>query len=209
MPKINAFENFTEEYEQWFTENNILYKSELAAIKDFIPQNKFGCEIGVGTGKFAIPLKIEVGVDPSFKMIARAKASGINVLLAAAESIPFKNETFDYAAAITSICFFDNINIALGEIYRILKKDGIIIIGFIDANSELGRAYIQKKADSKFYKDATFYSTDEIIFLLRNAGFNNFDFNQTIFKNNKNFPNRYMKGHGQGSFVVLKGIKKE
>ena len=65
MAKISAFEKYSTKYEEWFEKNNSIYESELNAIKTFVPENKYGVEIGVGTGRFARPLNITVGVDPS------------------------------------------------------------------------------------------------------------------------------------------------
>ena len=40
----NPFEAFTNEYENWFKENSILFQSELLALKKVIPFGKKGIE---------------------------------------------------------------------------------------------------------------------------------------------------------------------
>ena len=68
MAKIEAFEKYYLEYEQWFENNANLYKEEIKTLKSLIKDTKNGLEIGVGTGKFAIPIGIKIGVEPSKKM---------------------------------------------------------------------------------------------------------------------------------------------
>lgn len=49
----NPFDIFTNEYEKWFKENNMLFQSELLALKQVVPTDKKGLEIGIGSGIFA------------------------------------------------------------------------------------------------------------------------------------------------------------
>ena len=80
---IAVFDKNTLDYDKWFIEHFNLYQSELLAIKQAIPKNKSGIEIGVGTGRFAQPLNIKVGVEPSDNMARVAKQRGIQVIKAA------------------------------------------------------------------------------------------------------------------------------
>jgi len=68
MQKVEPFEKYTKEYEEWFERNKLPYLSELQAIKSQLPENGYGLEIGVGSGRFAAPLGIKLGVEPSKKM---------------------------------------------------------------------------------------------------------------------------------------------
>ena len=52
-------------YEAWFTRNPAAYHSELLAVRALLPWQGLGLEIGAGTGRFAAPLGVTVGVDPS------------------------------------------------------------------------------------------------------------------------------------------------
>ncbi|MFW5886345.1 MAG: class I SAM-dependent methyltransferase [Bacteroidota bacterium] len=206
MAKIQPFEEFTQEYEDWFTKNNNIYQSELNAIKEFILSNKDGIEIGIGAGKFAIPLGIKTGIDPSPKMAEMARNKGLEVVEAVAEDLPFEDEKFDFALMVTAICFFDDVQQAFKEAYRVLKPDGFIVIGLIDKNSELGRIYEKNKAKSKFYNEASFHSVDEISEYLKNAGFKEFKYKQTIFTP-ENIVQDVQDGYGEGSFVAIKAVK--
>ena len=208
MPKTRSFDNYHDEYEKWFIENKTIYENEIEVIKRFLPAFSLGLEIGVGTGRFAVPFGINTGVDPSFKMAVKAKSHGINVVLAAAESLPFKNNTFNFILIVTSICFFDNVQLALNEAYRVLKKSGCIIIGFIDADSTLGKEYSLKKERSKFYKEATFYSAETLTDYLMKAKFSNFEYKQALFDDAAAGID-FKKDYGEGGFVAIKANKAE
>jgi len=211
MNKLNIepFENYYNEYEEWFIKNKSVYLSELKAVKKFIPKNKKGIEIGVGTGRFALPLGIRIGIEPSEKMGKVAQSKGIEVIKGVAEKLPLSDNSFDFALLVTTICFVKNIDKTFSEAYRILKKNGIIIVGFVDKESPLGKIYQKNKDKSKFYKPATFFSTEEVLESLKKAGFNNFQFYQTIFSDSLNIDKIEVpkKGYGEGSFVVIRGNK--
>jgi ubiquinone/menaquinone biosynthesis C-methylase UbiE len=209
MPKIEPFEKHASQYEEWFERNKFAYESELQAIKEQLPESKNGIEIGVGSGRFAAPLGIKLGLDPSKEMGKLAQKKGIEVIDGVAEAIPFGDSQFDFVLMVTTLCFLDDIEAALKEIHRVLKSGGSLIIGFIDANSPMGRVYQQKKNDNVFYREATFYSVEEVVASLRKAGFKDFNFKQTIFRPLTDIRDiePVKEGYGEGSFVVVKATK--
>jgi len=209
MVKIEPFEKYSEKYEDWFERNKFVYESEIQAIKELFPKVKKAIEIGVGSGKFAVPLGIKFGIDPSPRMRKIAQQRGIQVIDAIAEDLPFKGSQFELALMVTSICFVDNLDLAFREIYRILKPGGYLIIGFVDKDSSLGKLYQQHKKKSLFYKIATFYSTKEVVYNLSKVGFKDFDFKQTIFHglNEIKDVEPVIEDYGEGSFVVIRARK--
>jgi SAM-dependent methyltransferase len=209
MAKTIPFDNYLKEYEQWFDENNFVFLSELEAIRIALPSKGSGVEIGVGSGIFASPLGINEGCDPSDNMRAKAIERGINAIRGIAENLPYKNESFDYALMVTTICFVDDPNQALDEIYRILRPHGELIMAFVDKDSPLGKEYLKHKEKSLFYKDASFYSTEEIYHFLRSSGFSILQTCQTIFNplGEINEIQQPEDGYNKGSFVVIKAKK--
>jgi len=209
MPRIEPFERYANKYEDWFERNKFAYESELRAIRKLMPKNGEGVEIGVGSGRFAAPLGIKVGVEPSGKMREIARKRGIEVIDGVAEAIPFSDSQFDFVLMVTTLCFLDDIEAALKEIHRVLKSGGSFILGFIDANSPIGRLYQQQKNDNVFYREATFYSVEEVIAYLKKAGFKDFNFKQTLFNPLTDIRDLepVKEGYGEGSFVVVKAAK--
>ena len=204
---FQVFDNYTLDYDDWFDRHKMAYLSELLAIKQAIPLEKEGIEIGVGTGRFAEHFNIKHGVEPSENMAKIAEHRGIKVIRAVAEDLPVESESFDFALLVTTVCFLSDIPKAISEIHRILKPQGEIILAIIDRNSELGKKYEIGKAENKFYKDAHFHSTEEISDLLAQADFGKFEYWQTLFKEKSEQIESPKKGFGEGSFVVIKAQK--
>jgi ubiquinone/menaquinone biosynthesis C-methylase UbiE len=209
MAKFEPFEKHAQKYDEWFNKNKSSYESELQAIKELLPQNKKGIEIGVGSGRFAAPLGIKLGVDPSRKMGEIAQMRGIKFVEGIAESLPFEDSQFDFVLIVTTLCFLDNVESAFNEVSRVLKSGGSLIIGFIDAESPMGKLYEKHRNESTFYKDATFYSVKEVISYMKKAQFKDFSFRQTLFKSGEELKDiePVKKGFGEGSFVVVRGVK--
>jgi len=69
--------------------------------------------------------------------------------------------------------------------------------------------YQKNKEKSIFYKEADFYSVDEIIDLLKETEFSNFKIVQTVFHDLENIKHidPVKEGYGEGSFVVIKAMK--
>lgn len=210
MPKTKPFDDCLNEYEEWFVQNPAVYSSELKAIKDIsrVPEN--AVEVGVGSGLFAEPLGIKTGIEPSGAMREKAKERGINVVDGVAEYLPWKDNSIDYVLMVTTICFVDDVKKSLSEVYRVLQNRGSFIIAFVDKNSPVGQLYQKNKEESLFYRDATFFSTEELYEYLKEAGFSIKETHQTVF----GMLSEVVKvqqprgGYGEGSFVVIHAVKK-
>ncbi len=209
MPKIAPFEKHIIKYDKWFEKNKYVYQSEINAIKDILPEFNKAVEIGVGSGKFALPLGIKLGIEPSNKMRKVAQRKGIEVIDGVAENLPLGNDSFDLALMVTTMCFLDDVKKAFSEIYRILKPGGFFINGFVDKDSKTGNVYLKYKEKSIFYKIAIFCSTAEVISFLKKAGFKNIELRQTLFKPLDNITKLepIKVGYGEGSFVAVRAQK--
>jgi SAM-dependent methyltransferase len=209
MARIKPFEEHAVQYEDWFERNKFAYDSELQAVRSQLPENRHGVEIGVGSGRFAAPLGIKIGVEPAGKMREIARSRGIGVIGGIAEALPFGDLQFDFVLMVTAICFVDDLEIAFKEAYRVIRPNGSLIIGFIDRKSLLGKSYLKHKNENVFYRMATFYSVDEVVCYLKRVGFGDFRFSQTIFQPLTGLSDIELtkEGYGEGSFVVVSAIK--
>ncbi|SFN87012.1 class I SAM-dependent methyltransferase [Salegentibacter flavus] len=208
MEEVKAFNRAALEYDKWFEEHAKWFSSELAALKLAVPKTGKGIEIGVGTGRFAGELRIETGVDPSEKMAEVASKRGIRVFKGYAEDLPIPDGSFDYSLMVTVDCFLQDVAKAFKEAWRITKPGGSIIIGMIDKSSPLGRKYHEHKKDNPFYRSANFHDVEEIKNLLEEAGFQDFNFWQTLVNAKEEILEEPIKGYGKGGFVVIKALKK-
>jgi ubiquinone/menaquinone biosynthesis C-methylase UbiE len=209
MENIRVFEEAAQKYDRWFDKNRHAYKSELLVLRRFIPEAGRGLEVGVGTGRFATPLGIHIGVEPGKAMAEIAQRHGIKIYRAKAEDLPFNNESFDFILMVTTICFLENPIQALKEARRVLKPSGHIIIGMIDRDSFLGRLYESRKKESLFYRNANFYSVNQVINWLRQLKYTYIKICQTIFKNPEEITSiePIKDGFGKGGFVVISAKK--
>ena len=209
MPATAPFDEHSEAYEQWFSRNPEVYRSELKAVAHFIPASGEGLEIGVGSGKFAAPLGIRFGVEPSEAMRRLAGSRGITVCGGVAEDLPFPDGRFDFALMVTTICFVDDIEKSFREVRRVLRKGGLFLIGFVDRDSPLGRRYEQHKEENLFYREATFYGCREVLSLLDDSGFRNPRVIQTVFGPLEEIHGvqDFRSGYGEGGFVVIRAAR--
>jgi len=209
VARVESFENNVDKYDAWFDRNRAAYESELEALRALLPKSGEGLEVGVGTGRFAAPLGVRVGIDPAKAMGKLAMKRGIEVRYGVGENLPCEDSSFDFVLLVTTICFLDNVPAAFGEAYCVLKSGGCILVGFIDRESSLGKVYEQRKQDNKFYRDATFLSASEVMSHLKQTGFGGFVFRQTIFQDPAAMKQAdpVRPGYGEGSFVVIRAKK--
>jgi SAM-dependent methyltransferase len=201
-----VFEQHAQNYDEWFDGHESVYQAEIAALRKFVPVTGMSIEVGVGTGRFAVPLGIEFGLDPSRTMLQVARRRRIRVCQAIGERMPFRDQQFDLVLLVTVICFVDDVPTLFRELRRVLKSGGRLIIGFINRDSELGRMYEQRKEASMFYRDARFYSVEEVAGWVKEAGFGSLRFCQTLFSDPSEVSIKNLEvldGSSDGAFVVL------
>jgi SAM-dependent methyltransferase len=127
---VESFENNVDRYEAWFDLNRAAYESELKALRALLPKSGEGLEVGVGTGGFAAPLGLHIGVDPAKAMGKPARERGIEVRFGVGEDLPCEDSSFDFVLLVTTICFLDDVPAAFREAYRLLKSGGCILVGY-------------------------------------------------------------------------------
>jgi SAM-dependent methyltransferase len=209
LPKYEAFELYAGDYDAWYDTHPMAYESELLALKSICPRTGRGLEIGVGTGRFALPLGISVGVDPCLNMVALARSRGLEIIAGIAEALPIREESLDWALMVTTICMLDSVPLAFREVHRVLRPAGSLIVGFLDGLSPLGKLYERHKQESRFYQTAQFFSVPEVMAFLAEADFTITDIGQTMFQLPEMITavEPVKPGWGEGSFVVIKGVK--
>jgi SAM-dependent methyltransferase len=89
-------------------------------------------DVGCGTGWFGSRVRRELGadvvaVDQSERMVELARADGVDARVADVQSLPFDNGEFDCAAAHWMLYHVADLDLALGEIARVLSPRGRLV----------------------------------------------------------------------------------
>ncbi len=72
-----VFDTHAADYDAWFERHPAVCTSELAALRPGRGRGSRWVEVGAGTGRFALPLDIALGIEPSAAMAERARARGL------------------------------------------------------------------------------------------------------------------------------------
>ena len=168
----DVFERYAGEYDHWFEEHREEYHAELARIRRLLPHpDSRAIEVGAGSGRFADPLGITIGIEPSRALGQMAHRRGIDIIRGRAETIPLRNASCSSVLMVTVICFLDDPVRAFCELQRVLIPGGTLVIGFIEQDGQIARKYKSKEGKRRFLSRARFYSPDEIRSLLGKTGF--------------------------------------
>lgn len=168
----DVFEEYAEDYDRWFDEHRDVYLSELARIGAVLPPpDNRSIEVGVGSGRFAAPLGIRLGIEPSRALGLMARDRGIEIVRGRAEDLPIKGGACSSVLLVTVLCFLDSPVLALREIHRILIPGGFVIVAFINRGGRIHQKYSLDGKKGKFLSRARFYSPEDVAALLEGARF--------------------------------------
>jgi SAM-dependent methyltransferase len=184
--KIRVFDSLAWAYDAWFEEEGgLIFASEVEALRQALPLlPKPWIEVGVGSGRFAQALGIDIGLDPSSELLKIARNRGVRVLLGRGEEAPFKEGYFGAIFFIVTLCFVDSPERILSEAARLLKTGGKVILGMVFRENPWGQLYQAKKEmGHHFYRYAMFYTYAEVDLLLKQTGFSIEKVASTLFQN--------------------------
>ena len=134
-------------------------------------------EVGFGNGQL-IPELLALaddlkyaGIDISETMVSEAakfnaeriKLGTVDVRVASSSAIPFPSATFDRALALNTIYFWSDPSKDLAEICRVLRPNGRLILGCLDAAGT--------KTAPVYKQGFRFYEKEQLIEMLKTAGF--------------------------------------
>jgi SAM-dependent methyltransferase len=184
--KFRVFDSLASDYDAWFEEEGrLIFASEVEALKHMLPLlPRPWMEAGVGSGRFAEALGVDIGLDPSGSLVKMARARGINVVLGRGEEMPFQDGVFGTVFLVVTLCFVDSPDRTLSEAARTLRNGGKMVLGMVLSESPWGRFYqMKKRSGHRFYQYARFYDYGEVERLLKQAGFHTEEVLSTLFQN--------------------------
>jgi ubiquinone/menaquinone biosynthesis C-methylase UbiE len=107
-------------------------QTHLARLKELIPKIPEGAkrlEVGCGEGWYSQQFDNTIGFDISFESVKEAKKTGMKVVVADAENLPFRDETFSHVYGFAILHHLADIEKGFGEMNRTLKPGGCITFG--------------------------------------------------------------------------------
>ena len=169
------FEELATRYDAWYDSapGRRLFALELACLRPLVPPGPGPrLEVGVGSGRFAAALGLEVGLDPARTPLHLATRRAVTVVQGAGEHLPFGDSAFAGVVFVVTLCFADDPAALLGEARRVLAPSGRLVAGVVPLDSAWGRRYeAQGRAGHPFYQGARFLTTAEHRRMLTTTGF--------------------------------------
>jgi len=182
------FSRMAEGYDRWFKAplGQYVDRRERETVISLLKPNpeELILDIGTGTGVYLMEAARRgatvVGLDISTEMLRiLSKKLGedgeqvrISLVLADAESLPFKGQTFHKAISNTTLEFLPSPERALSEARRILISGGSLVIGVLTSTSLWAFERRLRRAQAEnVYSYAKFYSLRKLRRLLRVSGF--------------------------------------
>jgi ubiquinone/menaquinone biosynthesis C-methylase UbiE len=175
MEKRGLFDDWSEKYDQWFTTPIGLlvkkYESELLLSLLRPRSEELVLDAGCGTGIFTLDILAcgtrVIGVDLSLPMLLRAlektKGYAFKGVFADMTRLPFLENAFDRVVSVTALEFIEDGKGAVGELFRVAKKGGLIVVATLNSLSpwaDRRRAEAQK--GHSLFEKAIFRSPDEL-----------------------------------------------
>ena len=174
MSTADLFERLAARYDAWYDgpAGAAVFPSEVSCLRPLLAGlPRPWAEVGVGSGRFAAALGVEVGLDPAAAPLALAASRGVHVIRGTGERLPFRSGVLGAVLIVVTMCFADDPAALLAEARRVTRADGAVVLGEVFAESAWGRWYERKgAAGHPFYAAARFMTRDQTLAVVTAAG---------------------------------------
>lgn len=186
-------EKTAEKFARYMKKYPDLYQNLADIVKKYATNAKpVIIDLGVGPGLLSqelhsqIPNAIIIGVDPNKKMLSLAQQNAcfdtFEARLGSSENIPVDDDSAHIVVSRFSLTYWKDQKKSFSEMFRVLKKDGCVILEVINKDFPVWRLFLIKvhmlfnkagadvtKYHIDVYKDA--YTIDQVEQFFFNAGF--------------------------------------
>jgi ubiquinone/menaquinone biosynthesis C-methylase UbiE len=175
--KGQLFDEWPEVYDRWFTTpiGSLVKKYEAQLMLDLLKPKQGEIILdGCGTGIFTIDILSSgsqvIGLDISLPMLIRAKKKlkeyPFWIILADMLNLPFPGSSFDKVVSVTALEFVEDAKGAIGELFRITKRGGCIVVATLNSLSPwASRRKAEAKERHTIFEKAIFRSPHELLSL--------------------------------------------
>jgi SAM-dependent methyltransferase len=225
------FDVHAEKYDAWFLRNRHVLESEKRLVRHLLGDPGRTLSVGCGSGLFEHLLRtedgvqVDFGIEPSPEMAHVAEQRGLQVKIASAVDLPYKDGSFDTLLFNGTPSYIDDLATALREAHRVLRADGHVIMVDVPAESSYGILYRLATAIGRwddpflakvtpehpypieFAAAANWRTTSEKLELLADAGFTPTLIAQTLThhpKYSNDEPEDPVDGYGRGDYVGIR-----
>jgi ubiquinone/menaquinone biosynthesis C-methylase UbiE len=175
MKATQVFDPWPERYNQWFETpiGKLIKAYETELILDMLSPSRgerildAGCGTGIFTRDVIAAGAQVAGLELSFPMLVRAgeKLMGrpFSMILGNMERLPFKDHVFDKSMSITAIEFIKDARGAVGELFRVTKRGGLIVVATLNSLSPWAeRRKRSGKEGHTLFQDVMFRSPEDM-----------------------------------------------
>jgi ubiquinone/menaquinone biosynthesis C-methylase UbiE len=141
------FDEHAAEYDGWFLQNRNILLSEVELLAGALKSPGRTLSVGCGSGLFekilrdAHDIDIRFGVEPAAGMAEIAEKRGMEVRIGSAEELPFDDDVFDTVLFNGTPSYIGDLKKAFQEAFRVLHKDGRVVVADVPAESSYGTLY--------------------------------------------------------------------
>ena len=173
------FDSWTDKYDSWFTTpiGQLVKQYERDLLLEMLEPSP-GEQIldaGCGTGIFTIDVLRHgaklTGLDISAPMVAKAhkklKSDEFDATCGDMCALPFQNNSFDKVFSMTAIEFIPDAQAVIGELTRVVKSGGTIVVTTLNSLSPWATRRIEKaRQGHDLFQDIIFRSPDDMRLLI-------------------------------------------
>lgn len=170
------FDKSATDYDAWYTDKKGSFVDKIETDTAFklikVKEGMKILDVGCGTGNFSVKLakmgcKV-TGIDISKEMlnvaIKKSEEQNLDIEFFNMDlyDLKFDDNSFDAVFSMTAFEFVEDVPRALKELFRVVKKDGQVLIGTIAGNSSWSQLYQSQPFQNTVFKHAEFRTLEEI-----------------------------------------------
>lgn len=229
-----GFDQYAGEYDAWFLDNPNVLESEVRLVASTLSGAGRILSVGCGSGLFEQLMRRDYGIDitegvePSHSMAEIGRKRGLNVTEATAEEFDYPTGAFDTILFNGCPSYITDLRAVVNKVYNALNPGGRIILVDVPKESSYGLLYNLAKAEGtwdsellagtfprnpypiELVKVANWRTTTEKIDLLKEAGFRDLKFSQTLTTHplySDLAPEDPSEGYERGDYVAITAYK--